>query len=293
MVSVIAEKKGNATFYFLRHNSGKNQLKRYLGKSIPKNIEQLKKEFLLEFYTNEWNPIIKTIYKNYQNEIKPIPEIIKLKNFESFGITFTYNTQRMEGSVLTNEDTRNLLAHGVTPNRKSKIDTIETQKHYDLFLKLVGSKKLKNITTQTVLCWHKEMFDQTMIGEAGSIRTYVVGIHGSDRTEFVAVPKIKTKLKNLFEWINKYDGTITPVELACRAHHDFVMIHPFGDGNGRVSRLLMNSILFKYAYPLLNINFKDRITYFKSLEQSNLNDDSIHFVKWFMKYYIKSNKKYQ
>ena len=67
----------------MRHKSGTNQLKRYLGKKIPKNIEQLKADFLLEFY--EWNPNF-DIY--YQSETKSIPSTIKLQNFEMFWITF-------------------------------------------------------------------------------------------------------------------------------------------------------------------------------------------------------------
>ena len=87
---------------------------------------------------------------------KSIPSTIKLQNFESFGITFTYNTQRIEGSTLTQEDTKDLLIHGITPNKKSKIDTIETQKHYDLFVKLVSSKKLDKITLRynSFIAWN-------------------------------------------------------------------------------------------------------------------------------------------
>ena len=165
----------------MRHKSGTNQLKRYLGKKIPKNIEQLKADFLLEFYQKQWNPNFESIYKNYQSETKSIPSTIKLQNFESFGITFTYNTQRIEGSTLTQEDTKDLLIHGITPNKKSKIDTIETQKHYDLFVKLVSSKKLDKITLDTILSWHGTIFEQTQIGEAGSVRTYVVGIKGNPK----------------------------------------------------------------------------------------------------------------
>ena len=292
MVSVVSEKKGNTIFYYLRHNSGNKQLKRYLGKKIPKNIEQLKKDFILEYYHNEWNPNTETIFKNYQKETKSLPSTIKLQNFESFGITFTYNTQRIEGSTLTQEDTKDLLIHGITPNKKSKIDTIETQRHYDLFIKLVSSKKLQKMALDTMLSWHRDIFGQTKIGEAGSIRYYTVGIKGNDGIEFATVPEIKPKLKKLFIWINSYSKKISPVELACRVHYDFVTIHPFGDGNGRLSRLLMNYILFKYDYPLMIIKNSNRKAYFKSLERSQLSNDSIYFLKWFMKYYIKENKKY-
>ncbi|MBT4327098.1 MAG: Fic family protein [Candidatus Nitrosopelagicus sp.] len=291
MVSIIAEKKGNNTFYFMRHKSGEKQLKRYLGKTIPKNIEQLKIEFLLEFYHNQWNHHIQMIYQKYQKESKTIPMSIKIQNFENFGIYFTYNTQKIEGSKLTQEDTKDLLIHGITPNKKSKIDTIETLKHYDLFVTLVNSE-LKKITLDTILNWHKEIFGQTKIGESGSIRTYNVGILGNDKIEFSTVPQIKPKLKKLFNLLDKYDGKITPVELACIVHYNFINIHPFGDGNGRITRLLVNYILLKYNYPLMLIQNKDRKAYFKSLERSQLEDNSIHFLKWFMKYYIKNNKKY-
>ena len=78
------------------------------------------------------------------------------------------------------------------------------------------------------------------------------------------------------------------MELACVVHYNFINIHPFG----RITRLLVNYILLKYNYPLMLIQNKDRKAYFKSLERSQLEDNSIHFLKWFMKYYIKNNKKY-
>lgn len=288
MVSIVKERG----FYYLRiHIQGKEK-RRYLGKSIPKDTEQRKKAFLKEFYCEQWDKKIQKIIKNYNKDIKGIPQSIKLKNFESFGISFTYNTQRIEGSSLSRADTRDLLVHGVTPAKKSKIDTIETQKHYDLFIKLVTSKKLSKIRKEDVLRWHGEIFDQTKIGEAGDIRHHRIGVTTNDEVEFTPAPQVPKKLKEFFSWLNKYNEKTNPVEFAAITHYKFVSIHPFADGNGRISRLIMNYILFKYDCPFMQIENNDKRAYFKSLEKSQLNNDEMYFLKWFMKYYIKSNKKH-
>ncbi len=290
MVSVITREKNDKKYYYLKHTTGDRQKEKYLGLRIPKNIEGIKKEFLLEFYHEQWNKQIETIAKNYQKEAKNKPPSIKQKDFESFGISFTYNTQRMEGSSLTEADTRDLLIHGVTPTKKPQIDSIETKKHYDLFMKLVTSKSTK-ITKKTVMDWHKEIFGQTKIGDAGSIRTYRVGVITNDKIEFAPVHEIPERLDEFFKWLNK-NKTTNFVDLAALAHYYFVSIHPFGDGNGRISRLIMNYILLIHGCPLMQIKNTDRRAYFKALEKSQLEKDEIHFLKWFMKYYIKSNRKY-
>jgi len=290
MVSIVKERG----FYYLKHHIQNKEKRKYLGKTIPKNIEQIKRKFLGEFYCQEWDEKIQSIRKNYQKEIKKIPQSIQLKNFESFGIVFTYNTQRIEGSVLTESDTRDLLTFGITPAKKSQIDTIETKKHYELFMGLITSKKRSKLTKKTVLQWHKEIFDQTKIGEAGNLRSYRVGVTTNEKIEFASVAEIPKKLTEFFRWLSKCDDDKKKniVEFACMAHYKFVSIHPFGDGNGRISRLVMNYILLKNNFPLMLIKNTDKRAYFKSLEKSQLNHDEIHFLKWFMKYYIKENKQY-
>ena len=290
MVSIVKERE----FYYLKHHIQNKEKRKYVGKTIPKNIECLKRKFLREFYSQEWGEKVQLIGKNYQKEIREIPQSIQLKNFESFGIAFTYNTQRIEGSALTKTDTRDLLEFGVTPAKKSQIDTIETKKHYDLFMKLVTPAKRPKLTKKIVLQWHREMFDQTKIEEAGSLRSYRVGVTTNEKIEFAPVAEIPKKLTEFFRWLTKQDDDKQKnvVEFACVAHYKFVSIHPFGDGNGRISRLVMNYILLRNNFPLMLIKNMDKRAYFKSLEKSQLNHDEIHFLKWFMKYYIKENKQY-
>lgn len=289
MVILAKIVRNDNTYYYLKHGSDEKQLTKYLGKKIPDNLEELKNNLFLEFHRREWDPKIKSIKNNYQKQIKEIPDSIKLKNFESFGISFTHNTQKIEGSELSKTDTMDLLIFGVTPTKKSQIDTIETQKHYELFMKLISSKKLTTITKQTILDWHREIFNQTKIGEAGDIRRHRVGISGNAKVEFTLPANIPRELDEFIEWLNhsKHDRV---VEFASNAHLKFVMIHPFADGNGRISRLIMNYILFLHDYPMFDIPSSHRRFYFKSLDQSNLKKSNQPFLKWFMKFYIKLNQ---
>ena len=294
MVSIVKERG----FYYLKHHIQNKERRKYLGKTIPKDIEQRKREFLKQFYSQEWDEKIQSIGKNYKKQIKNMPQSVQLKSFESFGIAFTYNTQRIEGSSLTESDTRDLLTFGVTPAKKSQIDAIETKKHHELFMRLVTSKKRPTVTKKTILQWHREIFDQTKIGEAGNIRSHRVGVITNKKIEFAAVVEIPKKMTEFFSWLNKHDNNNDEdvkkniVELACLAHYKFVSIHPFDDGNGRISRLIMNYILLKNDFPLMLIKNTDKRAYFRSLEKSQLNQDEIHFLKWFMKYYIKENKQF-
>ena len=190
-------------------------------------------------------------------------------------------------------DTNDLLAFGVTPAKKSHTDVIEAKKHHDLFMRLAAMEKMPNLAEKDVLQWHGDLFDQTMIGEAGGIRTYRVGVVTNERIEFAPIVEIPKQLAEFFDWLCRCDTCKkNAVEIACMAHYRFVSIHPFGDGNGRISRLIMNYILIKHGYPPLVIRNTDRRSYFGSLEKSHLNHDEIHFLRWFMGYYIRENRRY-
>ncbi len=291
MANVICQKKGNASFYYLVHQSGGRSMKRYLGRTIPKDIKERKRTLEREFFRHEWDRKTEEIIRNYGKENAGIEESIKLKNFESFGIAFTYNTQRMEGSALSRADTNDLLVHGVTPARKSNTDTIETKRHYELFMDLVTARTPPRITMEEVQRWHAKVFGQTKIGEAGAFRRHTVGVITNPKVEFAPSFEIPKRIKMFFEWLGKEEPR-NPVEFSALAHYAFVSIHPFADGNGRISRMIMNCLLIRHGCPPMLIESRDRRSYFGSLEKSQLNDDEMFFVKWFMKYYIKKNKRY-
>ncbi len=177
----------------------------------------------------------------------------------------------------------------MTPRSKPVKDIKEAEAHEKLFYEIMAYKK--ELTLQTVLYWHKKFFDGTKPDMAGKLREYQVAISGS---KFMPPSPIEVPvlLDEFFKWYNKNREKIHPIELAALVHLKFVTIHPFGDGNGRTSRLLMNFVLHKHSFPLLNIPYENRNSYYTALERSQVKKNAAVFVQWFFKRYVKEYKAY-
>lgn len=288
VVSVVKRKRGNRTFYYLQHKvrNQKRQKETYLGKEIPEDIEKIRHDFLLEFYREDWMPKLEQIQRSYKKTRAKIPKSAQKKEIEEFSIRFTYNTQRIEGSALTLRETAGLIMDGMTPSNKPASDMIEAKMHQKLFLQIITQKK-QDLSLGTILSWHKSFFVETKPDIAGNLRDFEVRIGGS---RFIppkpeAVPGL---LKGFFAWYGENRNKLNPVELAALVHLKFVTIHPFGDGNGRVSRLMMNHVLNRFDYPMFDIEYADRRSYYTALERSSVKNNDIVFLQWFMKRYLKT-----
>jgi len=293
MVGITKKQVGNETYYYLGHtyrSNGKvSKTEKYLGKEIPKNIEELKKEFIFEIYKEKWFNLFDKIKENYKKEQKLMPSSAKEKELETFMIKFTYDTQRIEGSKLTLKDTANLLERGITPKEKPIRDIKEAEAHKKVFYEML--KHEKDLSLQIVLYWHKKLFGETKEDIAGKIREHGVQISLS---KFVppAPVELQILLKEFFDWYNQNKNKISPVELAALVHLKFVTIHPFSDGNGRISRLMMNFVLKKHGYPMLDIPYIKRTGYYNALERSQVKKDERIFVQWLFRKVIENNKRF-
>ena len=103
---------------------------------------------------------------------------------------------------------------------------------------------------------------------AGRYRESSVRIFGSD-AKFPDALKVPQLVKNLAYWYKLNKNKIHPFELAVVFSNKLVSIHPFIDGNGRMSRLIMNFLLKKKNYPWINIYMKQRFEYLKAVRQAN------------------------
>lgn len=288
MAAVKKKTRNGKTYYYLKHHAGKTYREIYLGKEIPKNIQEISRDFELEMQREKWKSALTRIKKNYSLSLKTLAKSEIKNNQEIFSYDFTHDSNKIEGSSLTKKETYRLLRFKLTPTNKPEHDMIEAQNHHEVFLDTIRSNTV--ISSKNVLEWHRRIFGNTKPQFAGMVRKQRVIVTGS-RSVFPHPGFVPSLLKQFFSWHDKAKRTLNPVELAGLAHFRFVSIHPFGDGNGRISRLLMNHILNQHGYPMLNIRFSDRAHYYSALERAQTGVDEMIFLKWFVSHYITKNKK--
>jgi len=262
-VRVIQRQKGNNTYYYLQHSyrrEGKVLTKeRYLGKKIPDNIEEIKQQLMQE--TNQKADLAKLekIRNTFQKKWETLPESAKQREMKELAIVFTYNTNAIEGSTITLDETRAILEDQIAPNKPLK-DIRETEAHAKVFLEML--KAQDPISNELLLKWHNEIFKETKQDIAGKFRTWPVRVGPYLPPD---ANKIEQLMKQLLSFVN--ESPMNPAETAIRAHYIFEKIHPFGDGNGRIGRLLMNYILWKNGYPMFVVKNNKKQAYYKALNK--------------------------
>jgi Fic family protein len=290
MVTLKKKMVDGRVYYYLNHSyriNGKvNKKEKYLGKKIPKNIEKFKTIFLDELYQKIWYPLFEEIQRNYAQDLSKMPVSARKKEFETFSILFTYDTQRIEGSTLTLRETADLFEKNITPGGRSLLDVKEAEAHQKLLLEIQNYKK--DLDFQIILYWHKKLFEQTKPDIAGKLRQHQVRISGSKFKPPIPI-EVYPLVMELIKWYNRNKSKMNPVMLAGLMHLKFVTNHPFGDGNGRVGRLVMNFILHRHMYPMMNIPYVNRTSYYNALERSQLKKDENIFVHWFFRRFVKEN----
>ena len=260
-----------------------------MGKTQPKDVEALKRKFLAGIYSKRWHAQFEKIRQNFRSEQDEMPESALEKETESFMVRFTYDTNKIEGSTLTLRETADLLERGITPNRKPMRDIKETEAHREVFYEMLAHQK--EASQNILLKWHTTLLGGTRPDVAGRLRNHQVAISGS---KFLPPSPVEVRplMSEFFSWYERNRSKIHPVELAALCHLRLVTIHPFSDGNGRISRLLMNFVLKKHGYPMLNIRYGNRSGYYSALERAQVKKEELVFVSWFFKRYVKEHVRY-
>jgi len=293
MVAIRKKIIAKKPYYYLEHSYRKNgqvqKKEKYLGTTIPKNIDQLKHDLIIELYGELWYKKFDKIKDNFDKNQNKMPLSIQKKELETFAIRFTYATNKIEGSKLTHRETALLLEEGITPGNRPLKDIKEAELHREVFYEMIAYDK--KISLSTLIHWHKQLFQYTKKDKAGKIREYNVRITGS---KHIPPPsfELDVLLREFFQWYSQYKNKLHPVHLAALVHFKFVSIHPFGDGNGRISRLFMNYVLHNNNYPMLIIDYSNRKSYYNALGTSNLEDEESIFTQWFFRRYLKEHNEF-
>lgn len=282
----IKEKNGKKYFYrvlSIRKGPRIEKKRIYLGVDLDKknltDKENLadKELMLLSTLLNEKEKKeLEKIKKEYLNQHKANLE----NRYESFVSLFTYDSTNIEGNTFTLQETSRLLFENITP-RKSMREINEVINHKKAFDFILNNKK--DMSKELILQIHKLVIQNTLRPELenqiGKYRTLQVYIRG---TQWLP-PKpedVPKEMGSLLTWYSKNKKVLHPLILAAYFHSAFETIHPFVDGNGRVGRLLMNFILHKHKYPMINIPNKKKHIYYQSLEESQLKGDLRGLIKF-------------
>ncbi len=146
--------------------------------------------------------------------------------------------------------------------------------------------KNHDINLDQIRKFHRLIFHLTKPNIAGEFRNGPVFIIGSKYIPPPSQYEVKLLLEELMNWYAEKKVIYHPVLLACLFHLRFITIHPFEDGNGRITRLISNQILFQNNSPMFDLDTRFRKSYYRALENSNFNHDEMYFVSWFFRRYI-------
>lgn len=203
--------------------------------------------------------------KNKYEQNKTKINSVTLSSYEKdFELRFTHNSTAIEGNTLTLMETKVVLEDGVSIGGKELREIYEVVNHkkaYEYVKKCIAENK--SLTENIVKDLHAILTENIIVG--GIYRNQEVRISGAGFTP-PAGNEMYVQIKSFYEDL-KYKKDLNPIELAAWTHAEFVRIHPFVDGNGRTSRLLMNYQLMINGYLPVSVDKEDRLDYYNALEQ--------------------------
>ncbi|AMK75496.1 MULTISPECIES: Fic family protein [Methylomonas] len=232
--------------------------------------------------------------KSLLDSLRPLPEHTVRTLHEQQVLEWTYHSNAIEGNTLTLKETKVVLEgitiggkplreHFEVINHKEAIDYVEAIVHNQEALSEWQIKSIHHLVL-------KNIDDRN----AGQYRQENVVIAGAEHLppDYIKVPEA---MAGLVDWYQKATGLdspspqpspaeegvlpMHPVECAARLHVDFVGIHPFVDGNGRTSRLLMNFELMRRGFLPVIIPVENRLAYYDALDTAHTRGDYSLFIE--------------
>ena len=245
-------------------------------------------DFIIDLEDNYFNEMDKL--KRELDSKRPVPKETLRSLEDSINLEWTYNSNGIEGNTLTLRETQVVL-EGITVGGKSIKEHLEAINHEKAILYLKDLVKEDNpITEWNIKGIHQLVLKDIDDENAGRYRRENVTIKGAIHIppDYLKVPELMEKLVlNYKNWNNFH-----PIIQAALLHGELVKIHPFVDGNGRTSRLLMNLDLMNHGFNPVIIKKGDRLEYYETLDKAHTTSDYTDFIKLITKLEIEILKKY-
>ncbi|MFH0840909.1 MAG: Fic family protein [bacterium] len=233
--------------------------KKYTGQSeIPDDILSAKKELII-FKSGKYSNIVDLIIK-------------RSDLYNEFVLSLTYNSNRIEGSTLTEDETEDILFDNVSIPNKNIIEHLEAKNHQTALNYLFKQAKSNfKITEEFILKLHSILMNGIK-EDAGSYRHHGVRILGANipTANYLKVPRL---MEELINDINKKEKDL--IKQVASIHARFEQIHPFSDGNGRIGRLLIHAMLMRHNLPPAIIKQENKRFYYSYLNKAQKTIDTI------------------
>ncbi|MFA6530990.1 MAG: Fic family protein [Candidatus Micrarchaeia archaeon] len=271
----------------------------FLGRRLPdkSNLETAKRKLAEKIYKEILGSIIHLYLtegqlieaekhrRRYFAKMKKFSKASQDEKDEIDTVNFVYTTLTTEGVPITKEDAD--LAYKFTQKNVHSIRDENLQVALDMIKGLRYAKdSKKGMSLQFLLELHKIIMAEYPNKDPGALRAKQAYIYlkSYEKVEEIGFrppspDQIKSKLTELVGWYNENVGKLNAIELAALFHLRFYMVHPFEDGNKRVSRLILNKALLDSGYPMLNIS-KNAQKYFDALIHSVEKKNERPFVEF-------------
>lgn len=216
---------------------------------------------------------------DHYNHLDKMPKLRKNNRIHSI-----HSSLAIEANSLSLNQVKDVIDGKLVIGPKQEIQEVKNAYEAYLLMEKVNPYSLEDLKKVHGIMMYLTLQD------AGEFRSCKEGVFDGETCIFMAPgPEfVNSLMKELFDWINQNQNRIHPLILSSVFHYEFVFIHPFSDGNGRMARLWQNVILSSwkniFAYlPIESQIQKYQSEYYKAINDSNQNGNSNAFIEFMLK----------
>lgn len=215
---------------------------------------------------------------NFQNNLQSKPHLRKNNKIRS-----VHSSLRIEANSLSLSQVRDVIDGHLVLGEKKEIQ--EVKNAYEAYEKVTS---VNPYSINELNSMHAVM-TKYLVDESGAFRKGEEGVFSGDKCIFMAPPAtlVPDLMTQLFDWMNREKDNLHPLILSAVFHYEFVFIHPFSDGNGRMARLWHTAILTKWKPVFEYIPIESQIEkfqeeYYDAIAKCHVNGESTIFIEFIL-----------